>query len=385
MFLILLHGIIENVTYQRFAIMQKISTYLYPNRIELLIDSTPFSVEYTNVYQRNVKIYQGIDNIIEFDIKNADQKRIDLHTISDIEMTVMDQSGNELPTSPYPISVSNLRGIGTVIIPREDLANLSDQYLRYSVSAIQDNHEVLLYADTRFSAVSTIEFLTQARPKRRSKRIFKSFIAEIDYRGNPIYHSSAIPVTFYEAVPTTRMNFSIYVKGFVGSIWLEATTRDAITHESFKSLGKPWGSWNRSSTDGTFTGLIPYGTGTPVGEYTYMRVSFQTPSINGLGASFKVTNTGTSYLVEIDRGGTGYSNGSVISVPGSQIGGQDTTNDLLITVTGLDTGGSGMSPNSYRVSSINGITWSGVAGLVPGTYMVTGTNYTGVVDRVEVF
>ena len=42
--------------------MQKISTYLYPNRIELLADLAGFTVEYTNVYQRNIKIYAGIDN-----------------------------------------------------------------------------------------------------------------------------------------------------------------------------------------------------------------------------------------------------------------------------------------------------------------------------------
>ena len=44
--------------------MQKLSSYLYPNRIELLADLAGFSVEYTNVYQRNVKIYNGIDNKI---------------------------------------------------------------------------------------------------------------------------------------------------------------------------------------------------------------------------------------------------------------------------------------------------------------------------------
>ena len=61
--------------------MQKISSYLYPNRVEVLADMASFNVEYTNVYQKNVKIYNGIDNTIEFDIKNADQKRIDLATI----------------------------------------------------------------------------------------------------------------------------------------------------------------------------------------------------------------------------------------------------------------------------------------------------------------
>lgn len=87
--------------------MQKISSYLYPNRIILTADLAGFITEYKNVYQRTVKIYQGVDNILEFDIKNADQKRIELSispVISDIRLNVMDSQGNALPNSPYDIT-----------------------------------------------------------------------------------------------------------------------------------------------------------------------------------------------------------------------------------------------------------------------------------------
>ena len=69
--------------------MQKIQSYLYTNRIQLLADVAGFTTEYTNVYQKTVKIYNGVDNVLEFDIKNADQKRIDLSTLSNIELNVM--------------------------------------------------------------------------------------------------------------------------------------------------------------------------------------------------------------------------------------------------------------------------------------------------------
>ena len=75
--------------------MQKISTYLYPNRIQLLADLAGFNTEYTNVYQRNIKIYQGINNTLEFEFKNADQKRISITPYSTLTLMVLDQSGNE--------------------------------------------------------------------------------------------------------------------------------------------------------------------------------------------------------------------------------------------------------------------------------------------------
>ena len=56
--------------------MQKIITYSYPNRIQLLADLAGFNVEYTNVYQRNAKIYSGIDNTIDFDIKKIGRAHV---------------------------------------------------------------------------------------------------------------------------------------------------------------------------------------------------------------------------------------------------------------------------------------------------------------------
>jgi hypothetical protein len=221
--------------------MQKISSYLYPNRITLLVDLAGFTVEFTSVYQRNVKLYNGIDNTIEFDIKNADQKRIDLSTLSIIELNIMDVAGNALPGSPYYLEqvystldeTVPLKGISRVTIPQEDLLDLTPQSLTYSVSAIKDGRDVMLYADTRFGAVGTMELIGNAMPTFRNEKTYNTFTGEIDYMGNVIYHTSSIPATFYEAVPTATLSFSIYTAGFIGKIWLEATTNSTISVNSY--------------------------------------------------------------------------------------------------------------------------------------------------------
>jgi hypothetical protein len=81
--------------------MQKVQSYLYPNRVILLADLAGFTVENKVVYARTIKIYQGIDNVIEFDIQNADQKRIDLSALTNLKVNVMDAGGNALANSPY--------------------------------------------------------------------------------------------------------------------------------------------------------------------------------------------------------------------------------------------------------------------------------------------
>jgi len=85
--------------------MQKVQSYLYPNRVILLADLAGFTVENRTVYARTIKIYQGIDNVIQFDIQNADQKHIDLTTLTNLKVNIMDAGGKALATSPYNMSL----------------------------------------------------------------------------------------------------------------------------------------------------------------------------------------------------------------------------------------------------------------------------------------
>ena len=202
------------------------------------------------MYQKNVKIYNGIDNTLEFDIKNADQKRIDLSTLSSLELNLMDATGNSLPNSPYTINTTAYKGIGKTIIPQEDLVDLSEQYLKFSVTATKDGEDVILYTDSKFGAVGVIELVGSALPTFRDARTFDTFTAEIDLKGQPTYHSSAIPTKFYEAVATTTLDFEIHVAGFIGSIWIDATENSTINSEAWKKGGKPFGSWTRTIEDG---------------------------------------------------------------------------------------------------------------------------------------
>ena len=360
--------------------MQKISSYLYPNRVELLADLAGFTTEYTNVYQRTIKIYQGVDNVIEFDIKNADQKRIELLTspvITQLEVNVMDASGNALPNSPYTLTPhATLKGIATTVIPLDDLNDLDQQFLHYSVTGLKNSNTIPLYADSRFGVVGTIEVVGNAMPVFRDDRIYKDFTAEIDLKGHPTYHSSAIPATFYEAVPTETLSFEVVLKGFTGSVWVESTQQSTISVESWKK-GPYVDSYSFESFTGSWQSLDNV-----IGDSKYFRVSYTTPLSNGVGASFSVTQNAGSYIVGIRSGGTGYAVGSQIVVLGSLLGGTAGINDLRITVTQLDNQSGGAS--SYAISSVIGVVGSGVAAAGSHTYIVTGTNYTGTVDSIIV-
>jgi hypothetical protein len=254
--------------------MQKISSYLYPNRIELLADVAGFTTEYTNVYQRTVKIYNGVDNVLEFDIKNADQKRIDLTTLSSLSLNVMDSRGTALSNSPYTVTATATKGIAKVIIPEDDLLELSPQFLKYSVTARDTTgNNIILYADSRFGAVGTIQLIGDATPTFRDEAVYKTFVGEIDLNGNVMHRSSAISAKFYEAEVTTVLNFELALTGgFIGTVYLEGTKDMTISVNSFLTATQI-----QSHTFGTaYTGSYTF-YNVPVGDYNFFRITWKWP------------------------------------------------------------------------------------------------------------
>ena len=363
--------------------MQTISVYLYPIKIELIATTSGSTLEYKNVYQKNIKLYQGMDNTLEFDIKNPDQKRIDVNTLQDIKLILMDQQGNALPNSPYPITPTHRRGIATTTIPYEDLLHLSHQYLKYTVVATKHNAQVPLYSNTAFDASNTIEFITSALPNCPKPRVYDSFISEMDGRGLPLYRSSAIPATFNQATKTEFLTFCIEAVEFSGSVWLEATEQDVVTNEAFRKAGLIAGSWTIDDT-ALFSGIVPYGFRIPVKQFKYFRVMYQTLASNGIGASFYVTNNGSDYIVNIRHGGTGYAIGSKIKILGSHLGGQDAVHDIILTVTALGAGQS-VSNSSYATSSIAAVQWQGTPPDNNARFLVSGSNFAGSIKQVTVY
>jgi hypothetical protein len=88
-------------------------------------------------------------------------------------------------------------------------------------------------------------------------------------------------------------------------------------------------------------------------DATYQNIGGTDISDSGNGASFNITKSGGTYVATVRNGGTRYALGDQINVLGTQLGGSSPENDLLITVTAIDTGGSIIGSETY--SNLTGI------------------------------
>jgi hypothetical protein len=154
--------------------MQKISSYLYPNRINIVADVALFPTRWNIVYQNRVKIYQGVDNVLTIDVKNSDQKRIDISEM-DLRMIVTDVNG--LLVSDVTVTPSNTDGLATAVIEEADLENVTPQFLTFSIYRVnEDDSKTVFYADTQFGAKGNMELVGSIMNLPTPTRLISRFI-----------------------------------------------------------------------------------------------------------------------------------------------------------------------------------------------------------------
>jgi len=199
----------------------------------------------------------------------------------------MDAKGNSLPNSPYvitPLNQTSYKGLAKVVIPQDDLVNLTDQFLQYSVTGLKDGVDVIFYGDTRFGAVGKMELVGNAMPTFRDEQIVTSFFSDMSYDtiSSENFHSSAIPVKFYEAVPTTVATLDFAFSSLDATVTVEATKDASISSESFSLRGTVLDTFSVTTNMISLTKNY-----SDLGEYAYIRISYHR-TINNTGKITKV-------------------------------------------------------------------------------------------------
>jgi len=212
--------------------MQKISSYLYPNRINVVADVATFPVRWNIVYQNRIKIYQNIDNVLTIDVKNSEQKRIDISSM-DLKMCVTDVQGKELLTTD--LTPSTTTGLATATIVENDLLNITPQFLNFSIYRVNDDlTKTILYADTQFGIKGNMELVGSALSVDTPSRYITRFLAMTNDDINPpvtTWYSDAVEVrkpNYMTDESTDQLNLDFALNGLEATIKVQYTTYDVI-------------------------------------------------------------------------------------------------------------------------------------------------------------
>lgn len=145
--------------------MQLIPRYLYKNRVDVVSSDIGLTVEYRPVYSRQIKIYKGIDNTVQFRFLNADQKPIDI-SAEDIKFVAYSESN--IKVLELTATATATKGLATLTIGKTYLEELPQQYLTYTVYFDDGSAgQSLTYANSNFDAAGTIFLDGSALPAPR--------------------------------------------------------------------------------------------------------------------------------------------------------------------------------------------------------------------------
>lgn len=147
--------------------MPKQLAYLYENTIPIYFDSG-ITTDYRRqdkMYERMLKFYKGINNDVQFQFYNHDNKKVNIgqHTI---KFNLLDKLNRSTKISQDLTIVDAQKGIAKLSLTESQSRQLNSQFYNYSLQITDDGEGIskLVYAGTDYDASGTAEVLSGVYP-----------------------------------------------------------------------------------------------------------------------------------------------------------------------------------------------------------------------------
>src|SRR6056297_1860240 len=219
--------------------MQLVPRYLVTQRNIIIANEGTQITEYRQVYQKPLNVYKGIDNILEFQLLNTDQKPVVVGS-RQIHFVAFDENNN-LVIEHIGTVINSNKGIFTVTVTENDLLNLKQQYLSYNIYLTDaENNKLLTYTNAHYEAQGVIYVDGNAFPGPKNTYAVSQFYqasseeeifvseevtAEPAINGNEALHTAAIYTSGYQGTVSVEATLENQISGNSQAVnWAEVTT-----------------------------------------------------------------------------------------------------------------------------------------------------------------
>ena len=106
-----------------------ISVYVYNNTHTVIVNTSANQGSVT-MYDKTIKLYQGIDNTVEFELKDSDRAPVDLTNMT-VTINIIDSNSKETSISRPLTITSATKGLASLSLTSADLYNIADGLLQF--------------------------------------------------------------------------------------------------------------------------------------------------------------------------------------------------------------------------------------------------------------
>ena len=210
--------------------MQLLPRYLCNNITTLVADVAGTITEYRPVYSKQLQLYKGIDNVLEFRLLNADQKPVDITSYTP-KLVAFDETNQMVLEKDCTIlddGSTVTRGKFKLTVTENELLNVKQQYLSYNIYLVEtDGDKVLTYSQPNFGNDGVI--YVNARTFPGPLNSYSVTVFEQEAVGVETWYSESI-----DAQPAINGNEALhtaaaYTSSYIGDIVVQATLDNQVT------------------------------------------------------------------------------------------------------------------------------------------------------------
>jgi hypothetical protein len=230
--------------------MYSTTVYNYIPRQQVMLYSGTSTRRYEIVYAKNLKLNKGVDNVIQFQIINQEQKPVNI-TDKQISFRLIGNTGTTILLKKTLTSLLPLTGLAQLTVSSAELMEIDAQLCNYSLVVIEGDLNLPVFIDDDAGARGVIQVLNSVLPSH----IPSQPVTLVSHA--PV---SNIGTTYYSSVITTQgssgMTLQTYVNDYSGSVQVQGST---VLDTNWYNIGPNVTFTHDSLTVGqTIEGAHPY-------------------------------------------------------------------------------------------------------------------------------
>lgn len=262
--------------------MQYSPVYLYPNIIKAYtnaLDSWPGG--FNKVYQRTLKIYRGTDNKLDLQIRNGDQKAIDISG-NYIVFSLFARETQELLLKKDCVETNDSslsKGKVSVNITEEELLDLEPGFYNFTIhTEIREiinaqEHRITsknpLYVDSQFGVIGNIEVRGEIDGLPSDSNEYIAFNKHVDVNRveDTWYTSSIIDASRALSTPLSNHTFQFYTTDLIGDIEIQGSLENGASPGTWTTVKQLTRGDSSGAFDKTFFENVE-------GKFSFFRIKY---------------------------------------------------------------------------------------------------------------
>ncbi len=207
--------------------------YFNPNKIE----ATLFEGVRRNLpmFHKDLKIYRGVDNNIQFELKNSDRQPLKMFNRT-LKCIILNPFNQELMLTRYLYNTNEQKGIYTLYLTPGDVQEWSAGFYTFSVLMTDEcGSEELFYTTLDQEVTGRFELIDKPLPTFTPSKLIKTedFI-QINFDSNPVTNNNILISSRLKGDAQKNFSdglhtFSILTENFKGNMWVEGSLEDNPT------------------------------------------------------------------------------------------------------------------------------------------------------------